>query len=225
MATDNHVIAVGLRSLRHHFPAVATAVSALDALKELEPAEGRCMTGMKHARRYEFAAGRSAARRALCGAGHPGGVIVAGADGLPVFPAGYLGSISHKHGWAIAAAALVTTAAGVGIDLEFDEGQPDADLQAEVVLPSEEHFLDGVCTADPGITSPETLVLSAKEAIYKAVFPLRRVRFDFDDLQLALDPKDRSFQAVRFPADEGILVGGRYTVAGRWIICLATANT
>jgi 4'-phosphopantetheinyl transferase EntD len=217
-------IAVALRSLRSRIPRLTLAVSAASALDELYPAEDRSTVDMTPARRAEFAAGRSAARWALRAAGHPHPVIVTSDDGVPIFPDGYRGSISHKHWRAVAAVTSATAASGVGVDLEFDDPAAEPDLRGVVVTPSEEPLLQVLRVCEPDLGSPATLLLSAKEAVYKAVFPLRRVRFDFDDLEVALDPKHRLFRALRFPGHRALEVSGRYEIAERWIVCIAIAT-
>jgi enterobactin synthetase component D len=125
---------------------------------------------MNAARRLEYIGGRLAAKRALSQAGCGRLVVEADEQGVPVFPTGYLGSIGHKHGRAVAAVARTEIARGVGIDLEFDENHAEESLRAEVVTSAELPTLAAVSAAHPALLSPATLMLAA--AVYKAAFPL-----------------------------------------------------
>jgi 4'-phosphopantetheinyl transferase EntD len=199
-------------------------VSAAEAVEEeLDASESRCTAEMTPARRHEFASGRSAARCALAGAGHSCPVVAISHEGFPVFPEGYVGSIAHKHGRAIAVVAQ-SVAGGIGIDLEFDDPGAEADLRQTVITKLEGPALQDIATAQPDLGSPSTLVLSAKEAVYKAVFPMRRKLFDFQDLYLDFEIASNVFRAVRFPGRRGLQVAGRYAINSKWIVCIAIAE-
>ena len=53
----------------------------------------------------EFAAGRACARRALATFGMPGAVLLAAPDRQPLWPTGFVGSITHTAGFCAAAVA------------------------------------------------------------------------------------------------------------------------
>jgi enterobactin synthetase component D len=128
-------------------------------------------------RRAEFLAGRWCAVRALEAAGGAGPVGRA-ADGSPVWPRGFVGSITHSHGRVLAVAARATDVAALGIDLE---GPVSAEAAAELrprVLGADEA---AVLAAAVGAGAPAfTLGFSAKEALYKALHPMARRFLDFD---------------------------------------------
>jgi 4'-phosphopantetheinyl transferase EntD len=73
------------------------------------------------------------------------------------------------------------------------------------------------------VKSPATLVLSAKEALYKAVFPVLRTYFDFEDAELFFQHETRSFRGLRFPGHQHLKVVGQYAVDEGWIVCSAIA--
>lgn len=209
--------------LRKRWPAVWATVAIAGGDDQLDPAEEATVGVMNAARPLAYIGGRLAAKRALAQAGCGRLVVEADEQGVPVFPTGYLGSIAHKHGRAVAAATRAEATRGVGIDLEFDENHDEESLRAEVVTAAELPALAAVSAADPALLSPATLMLAAKEAVYKAAFPITRTPFDFDETELAFDPGSRSFRALRFPGSEGIAVRGMYELSGRWILVIATA--
>ena len=192
--------------------------------ERLDPAEEAIATGMAMSRRESFHAGRTALRRALQDAGHPTLAVTTDQDGVPRLPYGYIGSVAHKHGRAVAVACRSTVTTGVGIDLEFDDCSDEADLLASVATVSEVNALGHLDAASLALASPATLVLSAKEALYKAVFPVLRTRFDFEDVELSFDGETRSFRGLRFPGVEHLTIAGHYAVVARWIVCMATAS-
>jgi 4'-phosphopantetheinyl transferase EntD len=157
-----------LAALRRALPPGA-GVGQADARADhpLWPGEG--VAGATPARLREFAAGRAAFRVACADAGLPGVALPMAADRSPVWPPGLALSITHDG--ADALAAVLTGARGVGIDLEPDTPLP-ADV-AEVAL-------------TPADTAESRLVFSAKEAAYKALFPVMRQVIGFDAMAIAV---------------------------------------
>ncbi len=132
-------------------------------------------------RRLEFMAGRTCARDALAQlTGRPVTESIAvGPHRSPVWPAGIVGAITHAEGFAAAAVALVTDALGLGIDSE-------AVLPAEAVeAVAEQALVQGELEAlDRSGLEPIallTLVFSAKESLFKCLFPRVGRYFDFKD--------------------------------------------
>lgn len=225
---EAHAITVDLAPIRRALHSVLLRLQveagAVAAVGFVDPhhAEGSEMTPARHA---EFESGRVAAARALRQAGWEGNCAVASdARGVPLFPRGFVGSIAHKHGRAIAAIAKASTTSGLGVDLEFDQGLHDAALAEEVVTNAEVPQLAVLRAEHPSLASIATLVLAAKEAVFKAVFPITRTDFTFGDAEVAFDGKARSFRAVHFPGHEVIEVHGTYEVDERWIVVAVVAN-
>lgn len=126
----------------------------------------------------EFAAGRRAARLALTRAGCQGdAALEQDADGLPLWPAGWLGSISHTDRLAAAVVAVAGHASArvIGLDLEPLMGVSAAMEIAMDAAP--EHVTPA---AAPGYAAEITRIFSAKEALYKALFPSTRQFREFD---------------------------------------------
>ena len=170
-------------------------------------------------RREQFRVGRAAAHEALRALGVEPVPILRGEKGEPVWPAGVVGSITHTEGIAIAVVGRDAHYAGIGVDLEaLDPG-----LRARTA-----RF---VCTEEEiewaaGDTVRLTMLFSAKEAIFKAVYPLTRVYLDFKDADLRWVPEHEAFTAtLRKAAGHAFPVGYTLRVTCRRIEGLALATT
>jgi 4'-phosphopantetheinyl transferase EntD len=130
-------------------------------------------------RRTYFALGRAAARDALAELGLPGLVIGRGPAGEPLWPDGIVGAISHAGDTAIAVVGRNTDYAGLGVDVEELARGPSARAARLVCRPAEMEWAD----VESG-TRRLILLFSAKEAVFKAVFPIARVWFGFADAEL-----------------------------------------
>jgi len=117
----------------------------------------------------EFAAGRLCARRALAEFGIVDFPIRVGAKRDPLWPEGYVGSITHTDGRCAAVVGERSGFLGLGLDVE-QTGRVSSSLQSRICVASELEWLAGLSTAEAGAAA--TLVFAAKEAFYKAQFPI-----------------------------------------------------
>lgn len=157
-----------------------TAVAALVIADNREPplpAEAAAVSGAIPRRQAEFAAGRAAARAALRALGHAPVAIPSGPQRQPLWPAGIGGSIAHAAGLAVAA---LRRGGPLGIDIEPDQGL-DADLWPLICTPEERAALP---VADRG--AHVRRVFAAKEAVFKAQFPVTGAMLGFDDVTVRL---------------------------------------
>lgn len=166
-------------------------------------------------RKLEFMAGRVCAREAirnLTGTA-PADALPRDADGCPVWPPGLVGSISHTRRFATAAVALAADSAGLGVDVE------------EVIAPDAAAEVAGLVATDAELRVAQgagldslaalTLVFSAKESLYKALYPARRLSFDFLDCTVVeVDAGARRF-TIRLAAPFDAAAGAA-GFAGRW---------
>lgn len=165
-------------------------------------------------RQREFAAGRAAARLAMAQLGGAAVPIPAGSDRAPLWPEGWRGSISHSS---VLCAAVVTRGKrSLGIDLEL-------------ATPLDEKLLSSICSADEiSDLNPvdkllqAKLVFSAKEAAYKAQYPLTAQVFGFHHLRVALDPARTGFTATFLrntgPFALGSQLSGRYALVADHVV-------
>jgi 4'-phosphopantetheinyl transferase EntD len=200
---------------------IATAETREDIVDvELFPEEERSLGRAVEKRRREFVTGRACAREALRRLRIPATAIPNGENGEPNWPTGVVGSITHCAGYRACAAARIGPVISIGIDAEPNAPLPDGVLE-EVAFGQERTLLaasDGVCM--------DRVLFSAKEAVYKAWFPLARRWLGFQDVALSVDVPRETFRARLLVP--GPLVGGARLseVAGSWcvddgVICTA----
>lgn len=165
-----------------HFDAALYAEAAADGRL---PAQ---LQGAVPKRKAEFIAGRHCARLAL--ARHDAALqcsIGIGAMREPLWPPGYVGSITHALDFASAAVARSSRVRAVGIDAEAWLAEDKArDLRHLILRPEEEEQirqLDG-----PAAARQLSLVFSAKESLYKCLFPAVQRFFGFHAARIELLP-------------------------------------
>lgn len=195
-------------------PAAAVAVEAFDDTipVELFPAEAELVHRAVDKRRQEFATARRCAREALAALGHPPAPLLPGERGAPQWPEGVTGSITHCPGYRAAAVALVTSLRTIGIDAEPHEPLPDGILPS-IASDDESAAVAELSRRDDGVAW-DRLLFCAKEAVYKAWFPLTRRWLGFEEAEITID-RDGSF-AARLLVDatvDGVPLTG---FAGRW---------
>jgi 4'-phosphopantetheinyl transferase EntD len=197
-------------------PAAACAY-ALDDVPEstMFPAEAAVVAHATGARRREFATVRYCARRALRRLGVDPGPILPDADGVPRWPAGVVGSMTHCAGYRAAIVARPDRLRGIGVDAE-----PHAPLPGPardlVVRDEERPRLRILAEADPG-RHWDRILFCAKEAAYKAWFPATRRWLDFADISVAVCSEGTFLARVLVP-DPRMPAAGRDGLAGRWIV-------
>jgi 4'-phosphopantetheinyl transferase EntD len=141
-------------------------------------------------RRLQYALGRTAARDALAGLGQPPAAIRRGEGGQPVWPDGIVGAISHSHADVVAVAGRRADYRGLGVDVEELDRKLDARIARMVARPSEMAWVNPVVGLDRLI-----MLFSAKEAVFKALYPVDQVWFGFADAELAWRADRQCFEA------------------------------
>ncbi|MFK3779673.1 4'-phosphopantetheinyl transferase [Agrobacterium sp. NPDC089420] len=152
-------------------------------------------------RKAEFIAGRRCAaeaiRRLTARTAFPG----MGEDRAPIWPAGVVGAISHSRDRAIALAGSNQQFCGIGIDIEKVLNEEEArDIASQALTASERHSLGNAI--DPFMTG---LIFSAKESLFKALYPSVRRFFFFEAAELSDYSEDGS-ASLRLTED----LGGRW---------------
>lgn len=137
----------------------------------------RARPEMSQSRRQEFSSGRHCAAQALKSLGAPtGSSLMPDDDGLPTWPAAYVGSISHCREQVVAVAGHVDQVNFIGMDVENVHRLSPAAIN-RILSDSEMEWV-------AGSQSLASLVFSAKEAIYKAYFPHYRRPAHFKDVRV-----------------------------------------
>jgi 4'-phosphopantetheinyl transferase EntD len=159
---------------------------ALDAF----PEEQAIVQNSVSRRRKEFFTVRRCAREALSEMGIRPAPILSGAHGEPLWPDGVVGSMTHCPNYRAAVVASRDRFSTVGIDAEPNLALPDR-LVSMICMGNEidqlkEWPLSGVAL--------DRLMFSAKEATYKAWYPLTHRWLGFEDVTVTIYV-DGSFDA------------------------------
>ncbi|WP_353473417.1 4'-phosphopantetheinyl transferase superfamily protein [Salipiger sp. H15] len=160
---------------------IAWAVSEPVAdLGELFPEERDCIARAVPKRQAEFAGGRLAARAALRQLGFPARAIPKAQDRAPVWPEGVVASITHAGGICLAMAARARDWRGLGVDLERDEP-----MRSEMI-PAIASVTELARLSPLPFSRAAMRIFSAKEAAYKAQYPLTQTLFGFAAMESRL---------------------------------------
>lgn len=146
-------------------------------------------------RKIHFLLGRAAAKKALLKAGFAEQcAILQGIRGEAIWPRGYCGSISHcanaedEQAVAIAIAGSLKNFRSLGIDIESMDREITPGLDKKLGNDSEFNALK----EEP---YKELAILSAKEALFKLLYPLTQTFFGFHDAELIWDEEKNAFLA------------------------------
>jgi len=202
-------------------------LASTPALHPLELASAATMAPLRLA---EFAQGRLHARMALARLGLTNASIPVGRDRAPVWPQGFVGSISHvpqdpaslRAGHVIAVAARDSDCAGLGVDIE----------RSARLLP--EHWPTFLSVRELAwlvgrpVAQRDTLahsLWSAKEAAMKAV----RRALDPQDVEIEVGTDARTFVAICRCTDDArrvheVRLTGWLASAPGWVAALAILN-
>lgn len=182
-------------------------------LPEEEPLVARSVAK----RRNEFVTVRHCARQALGELGVGPVPILKGDKGEPCWPDGVVGSLTHCEGYRGAVVGRRADVRSVGIDAEPHGVLPDGVLDA-ISLPAERSEL----TQLPAGLHWDRILFCAKEATYKAWFPVTQRWLGFEDAHIVFDV-DGSGSAGSFVSriliDPAAAIGPPLeTLSGRWTV-------
>jgi 4'-phosphopantetheinyl transferase EntD len=144
----------------------------------LRQEEAVCFQGAISKVRRQAGAARIVARQLLSRLNYNDVAITKTSSGAPLWPAGIVGSLAHEERVALAAVARKGDFPALGVDIESAEELPE-DL-VEIIATSTERSRYG-----KSILRGRQL-FAAKEAVYKAIFPLDQCFLDFHDIEVEL---------------------------------------
>lgn len=162
-------------------------------------------------RRRDFIHGRYCARHALSQLGLTDQSIPIGGSREPIWPHKVVGSISHCDDMAIAAVAWQSELAGLGIDCE-QLGRLDERAIKAVCNDDEIAFIQELDLGEKYYD----VIFSAKESIYKCIWPTVKRYVDFLDISISLDINKQVFSISRETGGIGSNVAEQ--VQGRWVL-------
>lgn len=170
-------------------------------------------------RRREFAGARHCARQAMRTLGVDPAPVLRGEKGDPIWPRGLVGSLTHCDGYRGAVLGYALQIRSLGIDAEPHDVLPDGVLPA-VSLDVEREWL---ASAGDDLHW-DRLLFCAKEATYKAWFPLTKRWLGFEDAHITFE-RDTTADAVTGTFHSRLLVPGDTLDGdvltgfdGRWLI-------
>jgi 4'-phosphopantetheinyl transferase EntD len=188
---------------------------------ELEPVEAATVGRAVDSRLREFATGRACARRAMAELGLPVRGVARGDNREPVWPEDVVGSITHTKGYCGAALALKSAGVTLGIDCEPDGPLPRGVLE-RVSTEAERAQLASL----PDGVNWGRLLFSAKESVYKALWPVVREWIGFSDAEIRFEPAGTPV-AGRFRATVSsplrVEVEGQYLAAEGFVMTSVVA--
>lgn len=202
-----------LRDLLPSGVAFATLPPAQADPEALQPEERAVVALAAPKRRHEYAAGRTLARRLCAELNLPlSGPLLADADDVPAWPEDVVGSISHCDTLCVVVVAKRTLVRAIGVDIEPAAPLPDG-VDGLVIFEPDREGLAGFRELPRPFA--ERLLFSAKEAAYKAIFPLARRSLDFDDMVVTPRPGGELWATLR-TACPPFAAGERFQ--GRWAL-------
>jgi 4'-phosphopantetheinyl transferase EntD len=185
----------------------------LAPLPEEEPLIARSVAK----RRNEFITVRYCARLALGELGLPPVPILKGDKGEPCWPDGVVGSLTHCAGYRGAVVGRDGAVRSVGVDAEPHDVLPDGVLDA-ISLPEER---TEIAALSAGVHW-DRILFCAKEATYKAWFPLTKRWLGFEDAHITFDVDGSGFGGT---FESVILIDGDTlsgppltSLVGRWSV-------
>ena len=189
----------------YFFSVAWDAPSDMDQIPDIGPLPER-LSAATPTRIAEFTAGRFCAAKAIEAIRpHWTGRVGMNPDGSPLWPCGLVGSITHTQGFAAAVVAPSDTWQSVGIDSEKATDANALEAAGRIVINKGEHRL----SARLPISEHQfiLLIFSAKESIYKCLYPLLKRPHDFSKMVLEdIDFQKRTFQFhISDPIEPGVL--------------------
>jgi enterobactin synthetase component D / holo-[acyl-carrier protein] synthase len=199
-------------------PSEVVAVEAFGDLADvtLFPEEEAVIAKAVAKRRGEFTTARGCARAALAKIGVPPVPILPGLRGAPQWPEGVVGSITHCAGYRACAVARAGEIVTIGLDAEPHDTLPVGVLEA-IALPAEQARLPELRAVRPDLCF-DRMLFCAKEAVYKAWFPLTHRWLGFEEAMIEIDPVNGSFSASLLV--DGPVVNNSVLTSfeGRWLV-------
>jgi len=146
-------------------------------------------------RRAEFSLGRYCSHKALSKFKLESEPILRNPDTRePCWPESVRGSITHSEGLAAAAVGLDKDISGVGIDMVSLSRGVNFNIRRHVCIESEQKYLESLATERAN--RDLLIIFSAKESIFKCLFPISRTYLYFHDANVTINEKNSSFSFI-----------------------------
>ena len=183
-------------------------LSTSDYSRKLIGSEAAKAEHMKPLRKNAFSSGRYAVHLAQNELGlEPSEILAAGRR--PIWPAGQVGAITHSTD--LAAAIVSCDVFSVGLDIER-LGRIKEKLYDKFFTSLELESINEMTDREG-----ETIIFSAKESIYKAIYFTLRRYVNFKEVELTLNAEDSSFSVSYIGENMASLRNHR--TRGYWSVC------
>ncbi|MDO3384323.1 4'-phosphopantetheinyl transferase superfamily protein [Gilvimarinus sp. SDUM040013] len=148
-----------------------------------------CVSSAVFKRQAEFLAGRYCARRSLSLAGECSGKVGVASNRQPLWPDGYIGSISHNDSSSVAIASKKQICSYLGVDIEKTLNEETIEEIQSLILDFDE--IGVIRHINLSFVVAFSVCFSSKESIFKAFFPKVGKYFDFSMAKLVRIDVDR----------------------------------
>ena len=143
-------------------------------------------------RKIEFSQGRSCAHQALAKFKLEAQPIPRNAETRePCWPESVRGSITHSGKYVAVAVGMADDFSGIGIDLESLSSKVDFNISRHVCVEQELEWLKTL--APEKANQVLRIIFSAKESIFKCLFPISKTHLYFKDATVELDEDNAEF--------------------------------
>lgn len=167
-------------------------------------------------RQAEFGDARWCAHQALRDLGHfDTEPILRGKQGMPLWPNGITGSMTHTEGFRAAVVAPKTKVLSMGLDAEPAQPLPPG-VVSSIARPGEMRQLERLRAG--GLECADRLLFCAKEATYKAWFPMTHRWLGFDEAEIDLRDDGTFISYLLVRPTPVPFISGRWMVRDGYVI-------
>lgn len=152
-------------------------------------------------RQKEFIAGRLLVKRSLKVFGIENFALLSGDNREPIWPDNIIGSISHSNKYICTAVSEISSYKGIGVDLE-PIGEVRKNMLHHILTENEQNWLKGL--EQDNLKKLYTIIFSAKESIYKCIFPIVRKFIDFHQVDTFIDQQNNTIEIININGISGI---------------------
>lgn len=189
---------------------------------DLHPLEQALVSHSVDVRKAEFGDARWCAHQALRDLGQwDNEPILRGERGMPLWPQDITGSMTHTEGFRAAVVAPKTHVRSMGLDAEPAQPLP-REIIGSIARPGEMPQLEQLL--NQGVECADRLLFCAKEATYKAWFPMTHRWLGFEDAEIDLRPDGTFISYLLVRPTPVPFITGRWMLEDGYVIA-ATAVT
>ena len=161
----------------------------------LDPEEKKYIEDSGLKRQKEYATGRWCAKKAMQKLGVGADMVLVGPNNEPVWQNGITGSISHANQAFCAAVAGVKDLQSIGIDIELKDRKISRAALNLILNDDEKEWLS---KTGKNREFFEILIFSAKESLYKMIYPVINRKFFFDAMSISYSQNNWSKRTIQF---------------------------